>query len=460
MRVLLPLVLLALVPWLQAQGSPARDELDVLLVVSDDVHWTDLADVPTPSLDRLAAQGVRMLGHHSMPVCAPSRHALWHGRWPRRSAIGAGVNSYLPPGAENPTPPSELVSLPKLLKARGYRTCLVGKWHLGQASWSGDAASAGDLAAAYGPHGHGFDRWLAGSPANLSARGSSYHDWQRIDDGVVSQEQTYATYAMVEAARAWWLDTEGPKLLALCLTAPHEPFHDPPPELVPGYSAPPRNRRQQYLQMVGTVDWALGRMLEIVDPGRTLVVFVADNGTPPGINGSGERAKGTTLQRGVNVPLILRGPGVHHGSSSALVSMVDIPASVYELATGRSFQEVQPAKAGLGFEDAWSFAGLISPLAPGDGRPTRRRWLMAETYDPIEDDLMVRTERWKLRTYYHARRGPRGGPIEFEHLYDLEADPFEGSPIDLAGTLSAEQAEAAHLLRRIRDEELPPRAKP
>jgi len=108
------------------------DKPDVLLLVIDDVGWPDLASVPTPNIDAIAEVGVSYDRFYSMPSCSPTRYQILFGRYGRRDGIGRIVTSYLPPAPDNPTPHHELLSLPKVAKSLGYRTAMIGKWHLGR----------------------------------------------------------------------------------------------------------------------------------------------------------------------------------------------------------------------------------------------------------------------------------------------------------------------------------------
>ena len=412
---------------------------DVLIVLADDLDWTELEESPTPSLDELAREGVTLRQFIGMPVCSVARHALLHGRWPRRSGVGGNVNSYAPPSAANPTPPAELVSLPKILKARGYHTALVGKWHLGQA-----ATDDGGDPILSAPRAHGFDRWLAGTPANLLAReGKGYDEWVRVDDGVQRIEREYATRAMRDAALEWWRATPSPKFLLVALCAPHSPMHLAPADLVPDGLRFVEGERNQLHSMIGTVDHVVGRLRAAADPARTLFFFLADNGVSPAIDDPHE-SKGTTADRGILVPFVAAGPGLARGADcSEPVSIVDVLATVAE-ASG-----TEVPSGGPGAEDSRSFLGAL--VDPGAWRAPRP-WVLAERYDARADDVAVRTARWKLRRLDGE-----------ETLLDLARDPGEARPIPVGGerdaALEGEAHEALADLRAILAREVPPRPK-
>jgi arylsulfatase A-like enzyme len=412
---------------------------DVLIVLADDLDWAELGESCTPALDDLAREGVTLRQFVAMPICSVARHALLHGRWPRRSGVSGNVNSYAPPSATNPTPPAELVSLPKLLEARGYHTALVGKWHLGQARSGGGADPVLDA-----PRAHGFDHWLAGTPANLQAReGKGYDEWVRVDDGVQRIEHEYATRAMRDAALAWWQATPSPKFMLVALCAPHPPMHLAPADLVPEGFRIVEGERNQLHSMIGTVDHVVGRLRAAADPARTLFLFLADNGVGPAVDDPNE-SKGTTTDRGIVVPFVAAGPGLARGEECReQVSIVDVLATVAE-ATGTEV----PA-GGPGAEDSRSFLGAL--VDPGTWRAPRP-WTLAERYDARADDLALRTARWKLRRLDGA-----------ETLLDLARDPEEARPLPVGGereaALEGEARAALAELRRILADEVPSRAR-
>lgn len=415
-----------------------------MIVLADDLSWPEIEVAETPALDALAREGVTMSSCFAMPVCSPGRYSLLFGRWPRRTGMGSNVNSYEPPAADNPAPRVGLLTLPRLLARQGYRSALVGKWHLGQAPGEGREPML------EAPRAHGFDHWLAGAPANLRAHeGTGYRRWIRVDDGERRLEKTYATVAQRDAALDWWRATEGPRLLLLSLSAPHQPFAAPPPELLPeGFEIDRRpGDNGMFLAMVTSIDTVVGALRAECDPENTLFLFVADNGTAPLVFGAArDEAKGTTNDTGIRVPCLVAGPGVARGAvCDQPVSLVDVMATLAEVCGVR----IEAGEAGG--EDSRSFAGALRD--PNGWRP-QRPWILAEKYDDEVDDLCVRDAAFKLRRLDGA-----------EWLIDLEHDPAEAFPIPLGGATGGaaadeldERQRAAHArLRAVIADELPPR---
>src|SRR6516162_2824913 len=146
------LTLLAMVGWLReasAQGQAAPRSPNVLLIVADDLGYGDLGcygskEIRTPSIDRLAAQGVRLIDFYaSAPICSPSRASLLTGRYPQRAgfewAVGYGERGFGLDATEQ--------TLARMLGQARYATGLFGKWHLG-------------IDKAFNPLAHGFQEFF------------------------------------------------------------------------------------------------------------------------------------------------------------------------------------------------------------------------------------------------------------------------------------------------------------
>jgi arylsulfatase A-like enzyme len=382
------------------QGSSRPD---VVILLADDVAQADVEELETPNLDLLAAQGMRFERAYSNPLCAPTRRALTFGRW----WTNAGGNFCRPPDTDTP---GARPSLPQLARAAGYRSALFGKWHVGS-----NPLGPFELA----PQFHGYERWRAGIPSNvidLDCGRGTYFEWPRVDDGRSSLFQGYTDTAIRDEFLAWWEATAGPRFAVLAFQLAHQPFHAPPAELLPPGTPPATGARAQYRQMVRALDTLVGQVLSVLGP-EDVVFFLSDNGTPNLVAPGGGRAKGTTFERGIHVPLIVRAPFVRAGTAStSLVHVVDLYATLGDILGQRrrhpdsvSFLPILVAPAAR--TRSFVFCGQSNLLQggpiPGGG-------------DDLEDRC-VRSERYKLRVLDHGR----------QEFYDLWSDPEEFVPLAL-----------------------------
>lgn len=405
----------------RAQAAPdealARPRPNLVLILADDfgvdlaAAYGEGADPPcTPHLDALAAQGLLFRNAWADPVCSPTRACVMTGRHGFRT----GVGSVLTP--QSPGLSTRETALPELLA--GYASTAVGKWHL-----------SGDLGALH-PNATGFGHF-AGS---LGGALNGYSMWTKVVDGQAFVSTTYATVATTDDAIAALHLMPEPWFLYVAYNAPHDPFHVPPPGLCGapacaetwcGSLPPQPTVRDLAKAMVEVMDAQIGRLLAelaIADPGAC-VVFLGDNGTaqqvsePPFVPA---HAKGTVFEGGINVPLIVRGPGVVPGECAALVSATDLYATFAELAGVRSEAE-----------DSVSLVPYFT-----EPRLALRETVYAETFSPNggtppfpTHDRAVRNTRYKL-----VRR--RDAP---DALYDMVSDPFETTNL-LPGLLPGQQA--------------------
>lgn len=381
---MLGLLLLALLP----QSRP-----DVAIIVLDDVAQADLTSTHTPELDSLASGATTFARAYAQPWCAPTRDSLMRSAW--RPLYRGGLcedPGTLPQPVTLWEPPYR--TLPQPFAARGYATALVGKWHLGIAELCSDPVVA--------PLPFGFERWLQGPSSGGGCFGP-----QVADDGILK-----GTFGVQETIRqrdaflAAITDARGasrPFFGVLSFTDAHKPFRvsalDPTPPPLPATD------RQEFESEIRGLDTAIGQIVDALGPDAWVIV-VGDNGTPDEVAPVPGKAKLTVFERGVNVPLIVAGPGLSCHTSTSPVHIVDLLPSLI---------------AGLGWDEPFPMEGssFVPALA---GNPLARGWAYVE--NPTQGTHAVIEERWKLVQRADGTR----------EMYDLVVDPGEVGALPPTGT--------------------------
>jgi arylsulfatase A-like enzyme len=448
MLALLILCMLAAAPTPAAEPAPRPP--NIVFILADDLGYGDLrcynegSKIPTPNLDRLAAQGVRFTDAHTpSSLCTPTRYGILTGRYCWRTSLKRGVlNGYSPLLID----PKRLTA-PALLKRHGYVTAGIGKWHLGL----GDAEKT-DFARPLrpGPRSVGFDSYF-GIPASLDMPPFVF-----IENEGVTEAPTATTEGRQMSRRAgdFWRagaiaphfkhvdvlptltekaisfvrnqPTAKPFFLYLALTGPHTPW-------MPTEEFRDKSKAGRYGDFVAQVDASAGRVLKALDDAKlsdnTLVIFTSDNGAhwlPEDIEKWGHRANGglrgqksDLWEGGHRVPFLARWPGHVHagGTSHELICLTDLMATVATVIGAEL-----PADAG---EDSYN----ILPALRGDrlAQPIRE----AIVHHSGDGTFAIRQGPWKLALAlgshgFSIPRDIKPKPGEAQgQLYKLDDDPAE-----------------------------------
>ncbi len=310
----------------EGASATAGPRPNIVLINADDLGWGDLScygsrAIATPNLDRLASEGVRFTDFHSCDaVCTPSRAGLLTGRYPVRMMLDtplhpgreplgrramvrlgylfgkAGLLDLATRRAADGLHPAEL-TLAEALRAGGYRTGMVGKWHLGDYSVHPER----------NPLRHGFGSYLGVPYSNDMHPLPLYRNEVMLEADIRDQGALTRLYTE-EALDFLTQPSPQPFFLYFAHTFPHRPLHVAP--AFEGSSA-----GGLYGDVVQELDWSVGRVLEALDQGglaaNTLVIFTSDNGPwYQGSPGPFRGRKGQSFEGGHRVPFLARAPGI------------------------------------------------------------------------------------------------------------------------------------------------------
>jgi arylsulfatase A-like enzyme len=295
--------------------SFATDKPNVILIVTDDQGAADARcygskDLETPNIDALAASGVRFTQFYSAaPVCSPSRAGLLTGRYPLRAGLIGNASSE--PGHAGM--PTEQITIAEMLKASGYATAHIGKWHLG-------------FTPETMPNGQGFDYsfgHMGGCIDNYSHffywEGPNRHDLYRNGKEVYYPGRFFPDLMVEEATRFIFQNRDRPFFLYFALNMPHYPYQADVKWLEHYKDLPyPRNL---YAAFVSTLDDRIGALLKKVDDAglreRTIVILQSDNGHSTEVRAHGgggsagpyRGAKFSLFEGGIRLPGMISWPG-------------------------------------------------------------------------------------------------------------------------------------------------------
>jgi arylsulfatase A len=410
--------LLAAFPAQSSAQAPAATSSsrppNIVIIFADDLGYGDLGVyghplIKTPRLDTLASEGLKLTSFYaSAPVCSASRYSLLTGRY----AIRAGINGALMPDSKTGLGAGE-TTIADILKSAGYRTGMVGKWHLGNRP-------------GFFPTEHGFDSYFGLLYSNDMIRPWVQTDVPMrlfrgtqelpgdVDNAALTERYTEEAVAFIRENKS------RPFFLYLAHSMPHVPLG------VPSRFAG-RSANGRYGDVIETIDWSSGQVLDALrDAGverNTLVIFTSDNGpwmempprmlveprivrTDAGSAGPLRGSKGTSWEGGTRVPFLARWPG-------------RIPTGAVSTELARTM-DILPTIAGI--------VGVPLPAGRAiDGQDIR---VFLEGKGPSPDEWFfyynsggrlegVRDRRWKL----HLTIPEKGETVA--ELFDLSLDPSE-----------------------------------
>ncbi|MCR9202154.1 MAG: sulfatase-like hydrolase/transferase [Planctomycetaceae bacterium] len=431
----------------------AADRPNIILIFTDDQGYQDLGcfgskSIRTPHLDRMAAEGLKLTSFYAQPVCGVSRAALMTGSYPIRVAEPGNIKRL------HTVPHPNEVTMAEVLSEAGYRTGIIGKWHL--ALEGSDHPSGFDPATM--PNAQGFDEFY-GTPRfngftvlvdDTKVRSPLMRNDEVVVREVESWDNITADYT-VEAIK-WITSNRGrPFFLYLAHNMPHIPLGAS--ENFKGKSA-----GGFYGDTIEEIDWSCGEIFrtlkELNIDENTLVIFTSDNGPwvettrgmvpggktfiPRDHSGNVEPLRGWKMsawEGGCRVPFIARWPGRIPGgweSDEILTTMDLLPTFA-------------------------SIAGAVLPETPLDGKDATD-FLIQKSNSPRDEYLYysgclltgVRSAQWKLVLPREKKPAGLGwwsrmiDAVPQTQLFDLTADPGEGN------NLAKQNPEVvASLLKRI-----------
>lgn len=406
---------------------------NVVLIFTDDQGSVDVNcygahDLHTPTMDALAARGVRFTQFYvGAPVCSPSRAALLTGCYPQRAGVPTNV------GAENGLPPDQ-ITIAEMLRGAGYATALFGKWHLGELP-------------EMSPRAQGFDEFFGhkkGCIDNYSHffywSGPNRHDLWRGDEEHWEDGRFFPGLVVREAARFIEAHRDKPFFLYLPFNMPHYPLQGMERfrEMYRDMDEP----RKAYAAFVSTLDEKIGEVLQALDTNglreNTIVIFLSDHGHSVeernnfggGNAGPFRGHKFTLWEGGVRVPCIVSWPGQFPEGEVR----EQFATSMDWLPTIAHYCGVDPPERQI---DGRPIAALIES---GDASSPHNVW-----HWQLAKQWAVREGKWKL-----VVNGPESTvngtliPSAEVFLSDLEADPGESRNLATAHAEIVQRLTALH----------------
>jgi arylsulfatase A-like enzyme len=420
--------------YLNCQPLIAQQKIkpNVIVILTDDQGYGDFGFtgnpyVKTPNIDKLAARSVRLTNFHSSPVCAPTRSSLLTGRYPQRTGVHDTYNN----GAIMAT---EEITIAEILNEKGYKTGIVGKWHLGDNYPFRPSDQGFKYSLVHGGGGVGQPGDLI---ENFTRPDSCYFNTMLLENNKKVPSKGYCTDVFTDAALKFVQENKNdPFFLYLSFNAPHTPLQLPrkyedqykdlkfDSEFDKDESKPwskmteadKKSARKVY-GMATNIDDNVGRLLAELATQKlaenTIVIFMTDNGNQQlRYNGGFRGLKSSVYEGGTRVPFLISGGGIfpENREIDGLVAHIDVLPTILD-----ALKIPLPRQILL---DGKSVLPQIQGKAKSSDRIFFNAWHRG-WQEPYRSSALY------LENYKLVAVNADEDEINSFGLYDLKTDPFE-----------------------------------
>ena len=406
--------------------ASGKQRPNIVIIFTDDQGYGDIGvngaeGFETPNLDQLAAQGMQLTDFYVAPVCTPSRAQLMTGRYAHRMGLGHRV---LFPYSDGGLPAEEW-TMAEALRESGYRTGMVGKWHLGHQPQ-------------FHPMKNGFDEFYGVPYSNdMNKHYYQHNKFQSPPlpvyrgEEIVEEDpnQALLTKRFTEEAQQFLQrNQEQPFFLYLAHSMPHKP-------IFASESFAGKSELGLYGDVIEEIDWSVGQLMNTLDELKltenTIVIFTSDNGPwRPESSGGLRGKKASTWEGGMRVPCLVRWPAAIAAGSKCNTPLLSMDL----LPTLAAWAQAPLSDAAL---DGADVGGL---LTGGSSEAVADRVIRFYRNNNLQ---AIRQGDWKLHLWRAEWRdqNPEKSPL----LFDLALDPNESTDV------AAEHPEVVLALQEIAD---------
>lgn len=383
-------------------GTPVVENLtpNILLIIGDDIGIDPfngfsnfgILKAKTPTLDRLAKDGLFFTQVYANPLCAPTRATILSGQYGFRTGV-VRLPTLNTGGIKLTT--TSIQQFIEQNTSNKYADAVIGKWHLSDNTNGGPS----------NPNKMGID-YFAGF---MGGEVTDYYKWQKVTNGQTTNSTNYTTTEFTDESINWIKNQTKPWFLWLAHNAAHFPYQAPPSNLIT--STATNTDLSKYLASIEAMDTEINRLLQNIPKAQldnTIIIFLGDNGTPGVVAQSPftkDTSKGSLFEGGVRVPMIVYGEGVNRkGMDASLINTTDLFATIADIAGTNTTT----------YQDSKSFKSLFT---------TPNSFTRDFTYEEIDHPMNPNTKngitfRDKQYKYIKTKSGA-------EYFFDLTKDESE-----------------------------------